>query len=172
MSIIRSKEYREKMSKILTGRKLTDEHRKKIGEANKRRIISEETRKKLRLAGYKNHKGKHNTEEMRRKMSETMKGEKSSLWKGGISPENIKIRNGIEFRLWREAVFARDNWTCQKCGEREILQSHHIQDFSQYPELRFAIDNGIIFCKNCHLNFHKIYGKRNNTKEQLSEFLL
>ncbi len=42
-------------------------------------------------------------------------GEQHPLWKGGVTPENIKARHSIEYRLWREAVFARDNWTCQYC---------------------------------------------------------
>jgi hypothetical protein len=78
-------------------------------------------------------------------------------WKGGITPINVRIRHSIEFRLWREAVFARDNWTCQKCKVRgNILHPHHIKSFSKYPELRFAIDNGITLCKVCHEELHRI----------------
>jgi len=99
-------------------------------------------------------------------------GEKSSHWKGGITPENHLIRTSIEYSLWRQAVFARDNWTCQKCKVRGVtLHSHHIKSFARFPELRFAIDNGITFCKGCHKEFHKIYGKRNNNRQQLEEFL-
>jgi 5-methylcytosine-specific restriction endonuclease McrA len=101
-------------------------------------------------------KGRHHSEKSRRKNSDAHKGVKSSLWKGGISPENKRIRHTIEFRLWREAVFARDNWTCQKCKTKKIyLHPHHILGFANYPELRFAIDNGITLCENCHKNFHK-----------------
>lgn len=113
------------------------------------------------------------SEETRKKMSESRKGEKSSNWQGGKTLESFRIRNSIEFRLWREAVFARDNYTCQKCSERKggSFNAHHIQNFAQYPELCFAIDNGITFCKDCHEKFHKIYGIKNNNKEQIKEFL-
>ena len=78
----------------------------------------------------------------------------------------------MEFRLWREAVFARDNWTCQKYGIKGgRLHPHHIKNFSEYPELRFAVDNGITFSEKAHKEFHKKYGIKNNTKEQLEEFL-
>jgi hypothetical protein len=100
------------------------------------------------------------------------RGEKCHLWRGGISTENNKIRGCIEYRLWREAVFARDSWTCQKTkiiGCR--LVAHHINNFADYPELRTSIENGITLSKDSHDKFHKKYGKRNNTREQLIEFL-
>ena len=36
---------------------------------------------------------------------------------------------------------------------------------------RFAIDNGITLLEEVHKEFHKIYDKKNNTREQLKEFL-
>jgi len=84
-------------------------------------------------------------------MSEARRGEKGSNWKGGITPMNETIRKGIEFRLWREAVLARDHWNCQNCGQvNKVLHVHHIKSFAKYPELRFAIDNGITLCRQCH----------------------
>ena len=130
--------------------------------------LSEESKRKIS----KGHKGKHHSKEIREKLSESHKSEKSYMWKGGITPENEKARHNVEFRLWREAVFARDNWICQKCGERGgKLHPHHIFNFATYLDLRFAIDNGITLCEKCHRKFHKKYGKNNNTKEQLEEFL-
>jgi len=99
-------------------------------------------------------------------------GEKSGNWKGGITEENHKIRTSIEYQLWQGSVFTRDYWTCQKCGKKvKQIHAHHIQNFLSFPELRFAIDNGITFCAKCHRKFHKEYGNKDNNKEQLIEFL-
>ena len=104
----------------------------------------------------------------RKKRSEEKMGDKNPMWGGGISSEDSKLRRTIEYRLWREAVYARDNWTCQKCGKQGVrLNAHHIKSFADYPELRFAIDNGQTLCLKCHrLTFnycgrvHKLCGKR------------
>ena len=99
-------------------------------------------------------------------------GEKNPNWKGGISSEREKMRGSIEFRLWRKSVFERDNFTCQKYNIKGgNLCAHHINNFADFPELRFAIDNGITLSEKAHKEFHKKYRKKNNTKEQLLEFL-
>jgi len=90
---------------------------------------------------------------------------------GHVTPLNERIRKSIEFCLWRNSIFARDNWTCQKYKIKGgKLHPHHIQNFAQYPELRFAIDNGITLSEKAHREFHKKYGTKNNTREQLEEF--
>ena len=122
------------------------------------------------------HLGKKLSYEHKKRISESQIGKRSGdnnpNWKGGLAKEAIKIRQSIEYRLWRNAVFARDNFTCQKCNEKGIyLVAHHVKNFAQCPELRFAIDNGISFCRNCHRNFHRGYGVKNNTLEQVELFL-
>lgn len=97
--------------------------------------------------------------ETRRKMSVAHIGEKCHLWRGGVTPENHKVRSSLEMKIWRRAVFERDNYTCQGCGIRTLkgvtgrvyLCADHIKPFALYPELRFAIDNGRTLCKACHL---------------------
>ena len=89
-------------------------------------------------------------------MSEAHKGEKAQAWKGGVTPINQIIRGSLEMRLWREAVFERDNWTCQHCqsrsaqGAKVILNADHIKRFAEYPELRFDVSNGRTLCEPCH----------------------
>lgn len=69
----------------------------------------------------------------------------------GRTPERESIRHSIDYRLWREAVFARDNFTCKGCGVRGgYLEAHHIKPFALFPELRFAIDNGMTVHTFCH----------------------
>jgi len=72
-----------------------------------------------------------------------------SLIKSGI---NEAIRNSKEMDEWRLAVYGRDNFTCQICGcsKSGRLQAHHIKRFALFPERRFAVDNGITLCVNCH----------------------
>ena len=52
------------------------------------------------------------------------------------------------------------------------LAVHHINNFSSFPELRTSLENGITLSKESHELFHKIYGKKNNTKSQLEKFLI
>ena len=84
-------------------------------------------------------------------------GNKHWAWKGGITPENHIIRNSIKYKLWREAVFERDNWTCRFCGIRSrkgknvYLHADHIKQFAFFPKLRFSLKNGRTLCKKCHL---------------------
>jgi 5-methylcytosine-specific restriction endonuclease McrA len=138
---------KRKISIAHKGKTLTDEHKRKIGLANsvKRRTPEENEHNRLK------HLGKKFSEETKRKMSIARRKENNANWQGGITPIHAAIRNSKEYVLWRKAVFERDNHTCIWCGKRGgNLHADHIKPFAQYPELRFAIDNGRTLCIPCH----------------------
>ena len=121
--------------------------------------------------GRHDNKGKHRSVKTEFKKGQNT-GYKNCNWKGGISTKNDKIRHSFEMRLWQKSVLERDNFTCQKYKTRGgKLIAHHINNFSEFTELRSAIDNGITFSEKAHKEFHKKYGRRNNNKKQLKEFL-
>jgi len=88
-----------------------------------------------------------------------------------ITSENGIARGRIEYYNWRKKCLKRDNFTCQICGKHGgKLHVHHINNFSEFKELRYKTKNGITLCKECHLEFHNMYSRKNNTKEQLEDF--
>lgn len=68
-------------------------------------------------------------------------------------------RHSSEYKAWRDAVFQRDDYTCQICGKKGgTLNAHHVFPYSLHPNLRYDLDNGVTLCKKCHAEVH--HGKR------------
>lgn len=112
---------------------------------------TDERRRKAAEKMSKTFKGIKRPLEFRVKLRNVNLGNKSHFWKGGLTDKNRLLRTGLETRLWREAIFKRDNWTCVDCKVRGgKLEADHIKPWSLFPELRFAIDNGRTLCKPCH----------------------
>ena len=88
-------------------------------------------------------------------------------WKGGITDEMKQLRQTIEYQVWRSKVYARDNWTCQKCGKKlKNLVAHHKKSFKEYPKIRFNVSNGQTLCRSCHKKVHEEIGKQTRWKKQ------
>jgi hypothetical protein len=84
--------------------------------------------------------------------------------------ENKEQRN----RFAREtvpAVFKRDDYTCQLCGERGVvLNAHHIEKWTDSPSLRFEISNAVTLCRRCHIDIAhdgNVHGDCNNEVSEL-----
>lgn len=139
----RNKNWRENISKGKKGVKFSKQHIKNLSLA---------------------HIGVVNpplTPEQRIEKAKKMKrGQEHHWWKGGVSKPNLIVRKSFKYRLWREAVFKRDNWTCVWCQQkggwnkkekkRVFLQADHIKSFAKYIELRFELSNGRTLCIDCH----------------------
>lgn len=150
-------------------RTLSIEHKKKIGEANsisqignsnaKGHKLSDEWKKNHSERIKKLHKEKPNLYNKQREIArENFIGEKNPRWKGGISLKNQQARHTLEYFSWRNEVYKRDNWTCRicklKCDKKTII-AHHLKLFSDFPELRYCVDNGITLCRVCHGQVHQ-----------------
>lgn len=106
--------------------------------------------------------------------SENIRGLSHPNYKPEMSKkERIERREYTEYWDWRKTVYERDNFTCQCCGDNKghNLRAHHYMNYSKYKELRTDIDNGITLCDKCHRKFHREYGFKDNTKEQMEEFI-
>lgn len=104
---------------------------------------------------------------------ENYTGENNPLYNyNKTQEERLQDRKYYEYSQWRINVFKRDNYTCQCCKNKgTYLNAHHIENYSSNIEKRLDINNGITLCKDCHKQFHIIYGKYNNNLEQLDNFI-
>lgn len=145
----RTQEHCRNISLAKIGKKLSKEHRMKISNKLKGRTIPIE---------------------IRLKMSQSNRGEKSHLWKGGVSKLSEKIRKSKQYIKWRIEVYTRDNYTCTVCnsrsgkGSKVFLNAHHVNPFGVIVQKNnikslieaklcdelWDISNGITLCQKCH----------------------
>ena len=108
------------------------------------------------------------------------------LFNSGINNANYKAelteedryykRIGSDYSDFIKRVLARDGYTCQCCKKHKndlncTLNVHHLDSYNWCKEKRFDDTNGITLCEDCHMNFHNIYGRGDNTKEQFEEWI-
>ena len=123
-----------------------------VSKARKGKVLSMKTKRKIGEGNIKRYK---ENPLLKIQIGDKLRGEKSPLWKGGITKRTLSDR---KYKEWRMAVFMRDNFTCQFCGVRNhiglgesvYLEAHHIKSWAKYPKLRYKIENGITLCGKCH----------------------
>ena len=111
------------------------------------------------MVGNKYKVGKKQSKEEIEKRVKKTSGKNHWNWKGGITPLNKRLRCSSKWKIWRELVFLRDNFTCQNinceyCNNKigVMLHPHHIKQLALYPELAFNVNNGVTYCAEFHLN--------------------
>jgi hypothetical protein len=60
------------------------------------------------------------------------------------------ISLGRQHRDWSKAVLHRDGMRCQRCGQEEELEAHHIWPQGWFHHLRYLLRNGVTLCRECH----------------------
>lgn len=160
-------EHKKRISKALQGKKMSDAARLKMSLAKKGKSSWNKGIKRYwksitefkpgHLLGKRFHKGHV---PWNKGMKGFMAGEKNKNWKGGITPLLRKVRNAPEYAEWREEVFRRDNWTCQRCGLRGVyLEVHHLKRVADFMNLVYKLDNGVTLCLDCHVTVDKFRKK-------------
>ena len=152
--------------------------RKRFEDPNERKKVSD------RMSGEKNPNfGKTFSEEYVKKLSDSHKGKTGSMasnWQGGITPLNAAIRECPKYKEWVEAVFKRDNYTCQISGAKGgHLEAHHIIRFavlikrhkiktleqSLLCDALWDVSNGITVEREIHKSLHRGKGTRGSSEE-------
>ena len=128
-----------------------EETRRAMREAWKTRApITEETRQRMSVA----QSGKNNPFYGVRRC-----GKDNPRWKGGAAEWRTTLHGSQAYKNWRAAVFERDTYACQMCGDAHggNLQAHHIKPVSEHKNdlLIFDIDNGVTLCKDCHTSIRR-----------------
>jgi len=101
-------------------------------------------------------RGKKHTQEARLKQRLARLGKTGILCPNYIVDRSLlKLddrRNDSSYKEWRKEVWLRDNFKCRiaddKCNGR--IEAHHILAWSEHPELRYQINNGITLCHAHH----------------------
>jgi hypothetical protein len=147
----------------------TEEHKNKISSKLKGKIPTNFSLLQSRTPFVKGHKqlntGKTHFQKgftpwNKGKKVPAISGENAYQWKGGTYDRDRKTDMGRKnYRVWRIAVFERDNYMCILCGSTDKLNADHLKPYSLFPELRYAIDNGRTLCEGCHKTTDSYGGK-------------
>lgn len=104
-------------------------------------------------------------------------GENNPNWKGGHKTLNQRIRSTKDYSHWRDAIIEKYGSICMLTNSyTDHPELHHIYPMSTHPEYMFEEWNVIILDEKYHNmfikgSFHHKYGSKNNTPEQLQEYI-
>jgi hypothetical protein len=130
---------KDKIRTKLLGTHLPEEQRRKISRALSGRTTW--------------NKGVPHTQEHKRKIADAHRGSRSHFWIFDRSKLKKRDKRGDVANVeWRNQVKRLDGNRCRMRGSqcRGQLEVHHILRWSDFPELRYNINNGITLCHYHH----------------------
>lgn len=117
------------------------------------------------------------TEEYKKKQRISKTGERNGMWNSELTEKERErqkrhARRYPGYQDFRKSVYERDKYTCQVCKSKSSgnLVVHHLNGFHWDTQARTDINNGVTLCSDCHNEFHRIYGRRDNDFFQFAQF--
>ncbi len=106
----------------------------------------------------------------------SMKFKKGNRWESS--------KGQFRYKKWRTNVFETNkrklglsrHYVCVKCNKKlkttRWMHAHHIYSWDKFPDKRYTIKNGVVFCIKCHNAFHRKYKfKALDNPELLYEYI-
>jgi hypothetical protein len=78
--------------------------------------------------------------------------------------------DSIKYSAWMAGVYQKDGFKCFISGETSNLSAHHLESVDKNPDKVYEITNGLTLTKPIHDQFHNLFGRGNNTREQFERF--
>jgi hypothetical protein len=161
----------------------TTEARKKISKARIGKSTwhgthSDKTKNKMRQAALNRdnscRKGLAQSEETKRKISCARRKINLVDFDGFLTEEDDAQRRLFKSQGLHWQCFERADYSCDCCNRKRTtentLNAHHLNGWNWSITERFDLLNLVALCENCHIEFHKMHGKGQNTKKQYEEF--
>ena len=67
--------------------------------------------------------------------------------------KKIKRLENKAYKLWALYIKLRAGNKCETCPGTKYLNSHHIESYSVFKQLRYDVHNGACACAGCHKYF-------------------
>ena len=98
----------------------------------------------------------------------TLEANKKKSGAGDKNPRWIKDRTKLKNKrfYYEEKIFISEvlkdrDYTCELTGRRGgRLSVHHKNGYADHPDQRFDKHNVVVICRDIHMLFHQIYGKK------------
>jgi 5-methylcytosine-specific restriction endonuclease McrA len=87
---------------------------------------------------------------------ERLTGETNPRYNPNLTDEEreAKREDDERYLIWRRGVRKKYGYNCAVCGSGHKTVAHHLFNYSDYLEMRYKKDNGIVLCHECHYDFH------------------